>query len=331
MTEQLFYRDGRLVPEQNLPKVKLGASGTSGGITSHGPCGRCGGQGGSEAWKFTGYTCYRCGGQNSMSREVYTAKVYTAKRLEQINRAADAKAERAAVRQRAEVRAKRLAFIRWAKLHGKLIGRILTHAKPEGADFISDLAGKLHRHWILSDAQLAAAERVVDAREQRIEQDKASRHVGNIKDRIDFEGIVEFVTYREGHYGTTTIVKFRDLDGNVFTWFASGYLQYNKGDRVQVRGTVKKHDEYKGVKQTVLTRCVVDVFQVMTPDEAVKTDLIESDHIQLIYPERRSVTSHHIFMWHSDAVADRRIEKHTDDLRTAIRDLEDIGDITVAA
>ena len=31
-------------------------------------CPRCGGQGGSEAWRFTGYTCYECRGTGTTDK-----------------------------------------------------------------------------------------------------------------------------------------------------------------------------------------------------------------------------------------------------------------------
>ncbi len=64
------------------------------------------------------------------------------------------------------------------------------------------------------------------------------------------------------------IVKMRDGDDNVFTWFASGYQNLKRGDRVSVRGTIKKHDEYQGTKQTILTRCKVTKFEILEADEA---------------------------------------------------------------
>lgn len=64
----------------------------------------------------------------------------------------------------------------------------------------------------------------------------------------------------DGAYGETYIYRFRDGAGNVFVWYASA-RQYNgdgdsigTGDDVTITATIKKHDEYKGVKQTVITR-----------------------------------------------------------------------------
>lgn len=57
-----------------------------------------------------------------------------------------------------------------------------------------------------------------------------------------------------GIYGTTSIHTMLDEKGNVFKWFASSE-RLEIGTLYNVRGTVKVHDEYKGRKETVLTRC----------------------------------------------------------------------------
>lgn len=65
----------------------------------------------------------------------------------------------------------------------------------------------------------------------------------------------------DGAYGYTQLVKLRADDGLALTWFASGGAYYEDdrrvapGDRVVIRGTVKKHAEYRGRRETVLTRC----------------------------------------------------------------------------
>lgn len=59
---------------------------------------------------------------------------------------------------------------------------------------------------------------------------------------------------------------FEDESGNVLVWKTTSpiarevgdhYLDVNSGDMVTIKGTVKEHSEYKGVKQTVLTRCKI--------------------------------------------------------------------------
>lgn len=60
----------------------------------------------------------------------------------------------------------------------------------------------------------------------------------------------------DGYYGTSYCYRF--LHGtNVVTWFTSKCFNIEAGAEVTISGTVKKFDEYKGEKQTVLTRCTV--------------------------------------------------------------------------
>jgi hypothetical protein len=60
----------------------------------------------------------------------------------------------------------------------------------------------------------------------------------------------------DGHYGTTRVHKFLTAEGNVAVWFASSSSGMEVGETWKVKATVKKHDDRKGVKQTVLNRCV---------------------------------------------------------------------------
>ena len=96
---------------------------------------------------------------------------------------------------------------------------------------------------------------------QKLKDDavKSREWVGEVKVRQDFTGLtVLSMRYLEGRYGTTTLVTFEDEPGNLLKWFASVELDdINKGDIVNIRATVKKHDEYKGVKQTLITRAKI--------------------------------------------------------------------------
>lgn len=53
-----------------------------------------------------------------------------------------------------------------------------------------------------------------------------------------------------------SILKFQTAEGILLTWMTSGVrLVGEEGKRFQLIGTVKKHDEYKGERQTMLSRC----------------------------------------------------------------------------
>lgn len=57
-----------------------------------------------------------------------------------------------------------------------------------------------------------------------------------------------------GHFGSTQIVSMEDPKGNVFVWFNNSQKRFEEGEKAKIVGTIKKHDEYNGRKQTHLTR-----------------------------------------------------------------------------
>ena len=97
------------------------------------------------------------------------------------------------------------------------------------------------------------------------------------KKRADFDLILvndyEYDGYSYSYYdsGTRHIYTFRDEDGNCYVWKTAnplgmwgedvdGYekwVEAEVGGKVTLKATVKEHGEYKGIKQTVLTRAKV--------------------------------------------------------------------------
>jgi hypothetical protein len=105
----------------------------------------------------------------------------------------------------------------------------------------------------------------------------ASKHVGAVGDKIGtakchqiqpIEATLYGYNAIEGLYGPTVIYRYQTRDGNVLVWFATatedGLGPQDAANRVKVLisgGTVRKHDAYQGVAQTVLTRCKVTVME----------------------------------------------------------------------
>ena len=85
---------------------------------------------------------------------------------------------------------------------------------------------------------------------------------GAIGDRATFTLMVDRVIPHEkqayGRRGTaiTYIHKMRDENGNLAVWFSSG-TKLEEGETYELVGTVKDHKEYRGVKETILTRCKI--------------------------------------------------------------------------
>lgn len=96
-------------------------------------------------------------------------------------------------------------------------------------------------------------------REAEIEanrQTSPSNYIGKVGDKLIVEVTsAECVFSGEGFYGASFIYKFQDKAQNVIIWKTSKPLELEEVKTL--RGTVKEQKEYKGIKQTVLTRCKV--------------------------------------------------------------------------
>lgn len=79
--------------------------------------------------------------------------------------------------------------------------------------------------------------------------------VGSVGERITLsEANVKLLTSWETMYGYTYMYQFVDKAGNIYIWKTSNNVE---GDTVSLKGTVKAHSDFNGVKQTELTRCKV--------------------------------------------------------------------------
>ncbi len=110
------------------------------------------------------------------------------------------------------------------------------------------------------------SERIKEANKQVKAKRSTSEHVGQIGDKIRITATMTGFHYYKTKFGDVNIYTFTDIFKNVFVWKTSGYLEKTidglckpvlKGDQVELIGTVKDHDEYEGIKQTILTRCKV--------------------------------------------------------------------------
>ena len=90
--------------------------------------------------------------------------------------------------------------------------------------------------------------------------EQKSKHVGKIGERITFDvASTKVVTSWETDYGMMWLVKFVSVEGNVFMWKASSLNALPDDFELihKITGTVKNHDEFRGIKQTFVNRCKV--------------------------------------------------------------------------
>ena len=94
-------------------------------------------------------------------------------------------------------------------------------------------------------------------------------YLGTVGKREVFENLTCCkAIIRDGEFGISTIYKFEDAALNELTWFASGSGQIAEGEVVTLKATVKAHEEFRNVKQTIISRAKV-VETVETKQEVV--------------------------------------------------------------
>lgn len=133
----------------------------------------------------------------------------------------------------------------------KLFTEIPT-SLPEGLELVElnwDEVGN-------GDDELKNDDIVRAAVESKIYEADASRHQGAVGDRVE-----EFVTVAskrefDGAFGHQVCYTFRDERDNCYVWFTSSgtKTQFEENEMVTIKGTVKSHDVFRNVQQTVLTR-----------------------------------------------------------------------------
>lgn len=126
----------------------------------------------------------------------------------------------------------------------------------------------------LRDAGEYQAELDADAKLKALRDFSGSEWVSEPKKRIDLSLTLvneyEYEGYTYSYYDSATsyIYTLRDDDGNCIVWKTKNplamwvedesghdeWVEAEVGDTIQMKATIKEHGEYKGTKQTVVTR-----------------------------------------------------------------------------
>lgn len=90
-------------------------------------------------------------------------------------------------------------------------------------------------------------------------EELVNEFIGMPKDKLELTVRIKSIRYIEGDYGTKTLYTLISDTKHVIKWFATNDILGETADDTvyKIRGTVKKHDEYNGLKSTVLTRCKI--------------------------------------------------------------------------
>ena len=104
------------------------------------------------------------------------------------------------------------------------------------------------------DGSLKPENVVIAAVESLVYEPDESEWQGEIGDKIEIIATVEKAIQLDGYYGPSTMHIMRDYDGNCYVWTTAA-RSWQPGTEHHIAGTIKELKQYKGVKQTVLTRC----------------------------------------------------------------------------
>lgn len=154
-------------------------------------CWRCGGAGGSEKWRHTGWTCYRCGGSGKdPTRD--RIKLYDADQLAKLDAA---KAKRDAKKAAARAEAARIEQERRDAERAEIISdnqgfldRIDAELAHGNIDFLQSVRERIvEQAKEPTDVQVQKVNEIIERNEKERARRAAARHVGEIKERRVFE------------------------------------------------------------------------------------------------------------------------------------------------
>lgn len=237
-----------------------------------------------------GGVCLKCGGSGEIVKEI---RLYTDKEFESMERAnAKANEKKAAERERkmkAEYADKRAKWLEENCFNENLTTFVYFPADSfEVKDSLKDAGFRFSKNllWHIANIPEGYEDKVVeitldqvaeigawgegfyrpDARafvddmlkNCRPVEESTSEWLFEEKERFyDYAVILKSVRGMETRYGYTQLVKFEDANGNILQWWTAVEIKAEVGDQVLLTGSVKAHDEYKGVKSTTVTRCKI--------------------------------------------------------------------------
>jgi hypothetical protein len=90
--------------------------------------------------------------------------------------------------------------------------------------------------------------------EIRARQAELASYIGEVGQRLVLKGLyLEKVMQFDGQFGLSFLHIFGDTSGNRYTWWGHN-VPLEAGKDYNVKATIKKHEDYKGVKQNTLSR-----------------------------------------------------------------------------
>ena len=213
-------------------------------------CRRCGGRG-HGPWYPDGGICYECRGANTSARTKSTPLVNWARAKRTAEMAGKRREHKAAAREAANEAAREAGERRWCDAN-----------TPYGPVTFTE-------RDVLRDAEREAAKAT------------ATYLDVPVKKRVTMELTLDATFSWEGTYGTTILYKWKAPCGASVVWKTNAGTSSHwvedadgcqrpprKGETVTAKFTVKEHSEYRGEKQTAVSRLVVSGLATATKEAA---------------------------------------------------------------
>lgn len=218
-------------------------------------CYRCGGTGYVHPWG----TCFRCGGAqvDPSHKDFGYPQTWTDAEIEEWDRNRRMKNEKARIVRELRREAK------YAAKFAENVAKCPELAEIDGwGGILGDIKDKA-RKYDLSPAQIALVAKLVAedkayaiAKAAQVEADAHLVHVGTVGEKITITGTVKVAKAIDTQFGLSRLLIVADADGNLIKAFTTAQFVWDVevGDELTLTVTVKAHEVYEGVKQTVITR-----------------------------------------------------------------------------
>jgi hypothetical protein len=115
----------------------------------------------------------------------------------------------------------------------------------------------IYREIGLAASLLQAHQSAAQYAMERQLTDRPSQHFGQVSERLTVTLLVLNRTELPKPDGVTVLYKFVDPNGNRAAWFASTDPKLEIGMTYNLKATVIRHSEFRGIAETILNRCKV--------------------------------------------------------------------------
>lgn len=150
------------------------------------------------------------------------------------------------------------------KKHGakftRELGWVLPHDIPEFPSFkisLHDIANiKEDGKYIPKENLYEIISEMKKSFEPKVESN--SEWVGTVGKKYGSQVVCTKIHSFYTVYGESYLYTFEDANENILIWSTGKFFDFKEGKQIFLYGTVKAHSEYRGVKQTRMTRCSID-------------------------------------------------------------------------